>query len=142
MAIALGTENKKQVRLVVGLFVVIGIVGAWEVYTNFAAPSSHPAVRPVLAASKSGATGNFGFTKRIAANSQALSPVPVGTRCRAKSTSTCGMIMPRLAALLASAARRAEAMTALLGVQPKFTQEGGRSDRSGQAVPYLVAQIC
>ena len=58
MAIALGTENKKQVRLVVGLFVVIGIVGAWEVYTNFAAPSSHPAVRPVLAASKSGATAH------------------------------------------------------------------------------------
>lgn len=56
MAIALGTENKKQVRLVVGLFAVIGLVGAWEVYNTFASPSSHAAVRPVMAAAKSGST--------------------------------------------------------------------------------------
>jgi hypothetical protein len=50
MAIALGTENKKQVRLVIALFAAIGVIAVFEVYTNFVAPSAHPAVRPVLAA--------------------------------------------------------------------------------------------
>jgi hypothetical protein len=53
MAIALGTENKRQVRLVIGLFVVIALVAGWEIYSTFFASSNpHAAVRPVLAAAR------------------------------------------------------------------------------------------
>lgn len=62
MAITLGTDNKKQVRLVVALFAAIGVIGAWEVYTTFSSPS-HPSVRPVLAAAKTGSTAH-GRTSR------------------------------------------------------------------------------
>lgn len=52
MAIAMGTENKRQVRLVIALFAAIGVIGAWEVYNVFLSPGAHPAVRPVLAAAR------------------------------------------------------------------------------------------
>ena len=55
MAIALGTENRRQVRLVIGLFVVIALVAGWEVYSTFGPSgpsSSHQAVRPVMAAAR------------------------------------------------------------------------------------------
>lgn len=53
MAIALGTENKRQVRLVVGLFVAIGLIAGWEVYSTFGGSSSaRPAVKPVMAAAR------------------------------------------------------------------------------------------
>jgi len=46
MALRLGTENKRQVYLVVALFAAILIIGGWEVYSNFiASPSTPP--RPV-----------------------------------------------------------------------------------------------
>ena len=50
MAIALGTENKRQVRLVIGLFVVIALVAGWEVYNVLGTSGGHPAARPVMAA--------------------------------------------------------------------------------------------
>ena len=49
MALALGTENKRQVILVVVLFAVVLGVGGYELYQNFAGPSTPPA-RPTQAA--------------------------------------------------------------------------------------------
>jgi len=40
MAIPLGLENKRQVYLVVGLFIIILGAGGYELYDNFAAPST------------------------------------------------------------------------------------------------------
>jgi hypothetical protein len=48
MALQLGTENKKQVYILIGLLVVIAGVGGYELYQNFAAPSPGPAA-PVAA---------------------------------------------------------------------------------------------
>jgi hypothetical protein len=45
MALPLGAENKRQVYLVIGLFAVIVLVGGYELYQNFARPST-PVVRP------------------------------------------------------------------------------------------------
>jgi hypothetical protein len=50
MAMQLGLENKKQVRLVAALFAVILIAGGWEIYTSlFASPSAAPRPIPVAA---------------------------------------------------------------------------------------------
>jgi hypothetical protein len=47
MALALGTENKKQVYLLGALLAVIVLVGGYELYTNFASPDAPPvAVTP------------------------------------------------------------------------------------------------
>ena len=40
MAIPLGLENKRQVYLVVGLFIIVLGAGGYELYDNFAAPST------------------------------------------------------------------------------------------------------
>jgi hypothetical protein len=45
MALRLGTENKKQVYLVVALFAVIVPIAGWEIYGMIASPA--PPVRPV-----------------------------------------------------------------------------------------------
>jgi hypothetical protein len=47
MALALGTENKKQVYTVVALFAVIVAVGGYELYGSFAGPSPTPTPIPV-----------------------------------------------------------------------------------------------
>ena len=50
MAIALGTENKRQVRLVAGLLIAIVALAGWEVYNAMGSSNSRPVARPVLAA--------------------------------------------------------------------------------------------
>jgi hypothetical protein len=47
MAIALGTENKRQVQLVVGLFVVIAGIAVWEIYSSMSKPSPAVALKPI-----------------------------------------------------------------------------------------------
>jgi hypothetical protein len=47
MAIALGTENKRQVQLVVGLFVVIAAIAVWEIYSSMSKPSATVALKPI-----------------------------------------------------------------------------------------------
>ncbi|MGO8757732.1 MAG: hypothetical protein ACLQG3_06370 [Terracidiphilus sp.] len=43
MALALGTENKKQVILVVVLFAAVAGIGGWQIYKAFSGPSQPPA---------------------------------------------------------------------------------------------------
>lgn len=52
MAIPLGTENKRQVYIVIGLFAVIVVFGGNQLYHAFAGPSASapPAVRPATTA--------------------------------------------------------------------------------------------
>jgi hypothetical protein len=42
MALAMGTENKKQVYTVVALFAVIVLVGGYELYGSFGGSSTPP----------------------------------------------------------------------------------------------------
>ena len=49
MAIALGTENKRQVYLVIALFVVIAVIGGYELYGAFGGPSTPSAPLPATA---------------------------------------------------------------------------------------------
>lgn len=47
MALQLGTENKKQVYILIGLLVIVAGAGGYELYQNFAAPA--PAAPPAAA---------------------------------------------------------------------------------------------
>ena len=47
MALELGTQNKRQVYLVIALFALIVVIGGWEAYENFSGPSTPP--RPASA---------------------------------------------------------------------------------------------
>ena len=49
MAIALGTENKRQVQLVAGLFIAIVAVGGWELYSSMGGSKPTPVVKPMAA---------------------------------------------------------------------------------------------
>ncbi|HEY1768583.1 MAG TPA: hypothetical protein VGG26_13060 [Terracidiphilus sp.] len=46
MALQLGTENKKQVYLVVALFAVVLTAGGYELYQSFSGPAPHAAPSP------------------------------------------------------------------------------------------------
>ncbi len=50
MAISVGTENKRQVQLVVGLFIALGAIAGWEIYNSMGTSSAHTAIKPVAAA--------------------------------------------------------------------------------------------
>ena len=50
MAIAMGTDNKRQVQLVVGLFIVIAAIAGWEIHNSMGTSSAHVAIKPVNAA--------------------------------------------------------------------------------------------
>ena len=51
MAMQLGTENKRQVRMVIALFSVVAVVGGWQIYTNFIASPPTPTLpRPEVTA--------------------------------------------------------------------------------------------
>ncbi|MGA2570267.1 MAG: hypothetical protein ABSF23_07075 [Terracidiphilus sp.] len=67
MALALGTENKRQVVLVIVLFAFIIVFGGWQLYNSFSGPSkpaAPPPAAPVLhnapaaGESSQAATGN------------------------------------------------------------------------------------
>jgi hypothetical protein len=47
MAIALGMENKRQVYMVAGLFLVAGIIGVWELRSALSGPSTPAPVPPL-----------------------------------------------------------------------------------------------
>jgi hypothetical protein len=57
MAIPLGTENKRQVYIVVGLFAVILIGGVYELYDYFSGPPTPSAPPPVAAVRQPAAAG-------------------------------------------------------------------------------------
>lgn len=60
MALQIGTENKKQVYLLIALLIVIAGIGGYELYNNLSSPSAAsapvPAARPQAAAAR-GAQG-------------------------------------------------------------------------------------
>jgi hypothetical protein len=58
MALKLGTENKRQVYLLAGLFAVILIAGGYEIYDNFFRTTTvHPVPTPIANAPSNGKAG-------------------------------------------------------------------------------------
>jgi hypothetical protein len=47
VALALGTENKRQVVVVIVLFAAVAGIGGWQIYNAFSGPSQPPAPAPV-----------------------------------------------------------------------------------------------
>ena len=47
MAISLGTENKRQVRIAAGLGIAILAIGAYEIYGMLRTPSTSTAIKPI-----------------------------------------------------------------------------------------------
>jgi len=54
MALPLGTENKRQVYVVIALFTFILGYGGWQLYQNLAAPSTPPTPRPAQSSLRPG----------------------------------------------------------------------------------------
>ena len=75
MAMRLGTENKRQVYLVVGLFSFIVLFGGYQLYHMFSGPPSTPAPVPVAArpASLTSGAGNRGAAIAAGPEAQKLS---------------------------------------------------------------------
>jgi hypothetical protein len=57
MALALGTENKRQVYIVVALFALVLGIGGYQVYGMLKGPATPPARPPVAAARPAAASG-------------------------------------------------------------------------------------
>jgi len=84
MALALGTENKKQVRMAVGLFSVVLILAGYQVYKMFAGPAVRPTPIPqppvVLtstAASRPATTASLGKPAAQGKDAQKLTNVGI-----------------------------------------------------------------
>jgi hypothetical protein len=60
MAFRLGTENKRQVYTVVGLFAVVAVVGGWELYGSFSGAPSRPTPAPLPASGRPAAGSRAG----------------------------------------------------------------------------------
>jgi hypothetical protein len=63
MAIPLGTENKRQVYIVIGLFVVVLAAGIYELSDYFGGPSTPPPPAPVVKTAASGARPTQGAAR-------------------------------------------------------------------------------
>jgi hypothetical protein len=57
MAMQLGTENKRQVYIVIALFGVILVMGGWQLYKMFASPAPTPRPDPTAATTARPAAG-------------------------------------------------------------------------------------
>src|SRR5271165_2922272 len=84
MALRLGTENKRQVYLVIALFVVIAVVGGWELYGTFGGPSTPS--RPIPAPPVSSASN-----VRPAAGNPAAAAPPISQGGDAQKLSNTGL---------------------------------------------------
>lgn len=77
MALRLGTENKRQVYLVIALFAIILVVGGFEIYNTFSGPSPTPRPTPAQAnasgAASSSQTGEGQEAKKV--NLASIDPV-------------------------------------------------------------------
>ncbi len=63
MALALGTENKRQVMMVVVLFAVVLGAGGYELFQYFAGPPAPPAHPAQPAPGNTSATANAGSAR-------------------------------------------------------------------------------
>jgi hypothetical protein len=65
MALQLGTENKKQVYMAVGLLALVAILGGWQIYGMFSSPAApaHPAAPPPTPAQRSSTSGRTAATQ-------------------------------------------------------------------------------
>jgi hypothetical protein len=70
MAIALGTENKKQVYLATALIAVVLGAGGYELYDNFGGSSAPPPVTPVAAPRSASSSGRPAQETRSGSASQ------------------------------------------------------------------------
>jgi hypothetical protein len=71
MALPKGTENKRQVTIVIALFAVVACIGGYELYQNLAAPSA--TVNRPAASNASAAPSARSATTPAAADAQKLS---------------------------------------------------------------------
>jgi hypothetical protein len=68
MAMQLGTENKRQVYLLLALFAIILVIGGFELYQNFSGPPSTPRTAATQANGVAGASNTEGGADNEAQN--------------------------------------------------------------------------
>jgi hypothetical protein len=79
MALRLGTENKRQVRLVIALFVLIAAIGGWELYGSFGGGSTPAQPAPTA------------INILPAAGTPAVAAIPTNTGKDAQKLSNAGL---------------------------------------------------